>query len=130
MTDTLTLWIWLGVWPVLGAWELVLLVLRWRGRKVRTISMVAKDRGPHLTSIVYAWTAIPAHWWWNAPRWGPDWLAVAFWVIPVALLGWDIWTWREDAASWPRWKRWTRHPLPWMAAGLLAGRFLFPQAAA
>lgn len=126
--DTITFWVWLSPWFILGFWELYVVIQRLRGVKVKTVSIVAKDYGPKLASMVYTWTAMPAHWWWNAGRWGPDFLAWIFWIIPVALLVWDIFCWKEVPQSWSTWKRRARHPLTWMVLGPLAGRYLFPQA--
>jgi hypothetical protein len=117
-----TLVVWLSPWAVLAVWEVVALVRRWRGAPGSpTISMVAQRYGYRLTSVAYLWCGMATHWWWPAAAWGPAWLAVAFWLVPVGLLAWDVATWPRPTTAW-----W-RSPLLWGAVGAAAGRLLFPQ---
>lgn len=124
--DGVTLIVLLSLFAILLVWEVVLLILRARGSRARTISMVARDYGSRMTFFVYLWSGLASHYWWNTAAWGSTWAGVTFWLIAVALLVTDI---REAVstklnAPQPHW----RHPLVWMVTGLLAGHFLFPQA--
>lgn len=134
--DTITFCVWMGMWPVWLIWEIVLILLRkwWRPKDgarqlVMLISMVARDRGWQLNSVVYTWFGLGAHFWWNAAAWGPAWMGVCFWAGVVILFVCDIANWNSDVprADWPKWRRWVRYPLLWMVVGTLAGRILFPQ---
>lgn len=125
-----------GIWPLYLLWEGILLLKRkyWDsaddGSPPNLISGEAKIRGWQLNSIVYVWSGMASHWWWSAD-WGSTWAGITFWAIAVALLGFDIYVWKRWGApslEWPKWLRWARYPALWMAAGILGGRFLFPQA--
>lgn len=124
-----------GIWPLYLIWETFLLLKRkyWDARdgsKPQLISGEAKTRGWQLNSIVYVWSGMAAHWWWNAPGWGTALTGVLFWALSVTLLVFDIFVWKRWGApslAWPRWLRWVRFPAWWMTAGILGGRFLFPQ---
>jgi hypothetical protein len=120
-----TLVVYLSTWGVLVVWELITLFRRWRcpGTGQKTISAVLRDQGWRMSSVVFSSTSMPAHWWLNADAWGPEWLGGLFWFITAALLGWNLYEWKRPA---PR--RWWHSPVLWLAAGALAGRFLFPQA--
>ena len=126
--DTITFWLFLGIWPIWGVWELALLWWRGQGIRVGTISMVAKDRASKLTCLVYLWAGLGAHYWWTGPHWAPAWSALLFWAVAVGLLVEDVALWGGDKASWPAWLRWQRWPPLWLCLGVLSGRFLFPQA--
>jgi hypothetical protein len=116
-----------GVWVILGLLEVVLLVLRRLGYRVRTISMIARDHGPNVASVVFVWNGLSAHFWLNAERGAGVLGSVLFWVIVAALLGQD-WHLRKTLPRlWPTWLRWQRKPEVVMVVALLAGRFLFPQ---
>lgn len=129
MTDTITLWVFLCFWPPWLVWELVLLALRRKsGAPPKTISMVARDRGWHLSSVVYLWGGLATHFWWPA-QWATVVGSALFWGIAVALLAWDVYLWRHEVWAWPTWRRRLRQPLLWLVIGALAGHFLFPQAA-
>jgi hypothetical protein len=119
-----TLIVYLSTWVILILWELVTLYRRWRnpGTGIKTISMALRDQGWRMSSVVFSAVAQPAHWWWNAAAWGPDWLGLLFWGITATLLGWNVYEWKYPA---PR--RWWHDPRIWLVAGVLAGRFLFPQ---
>lgn len=127
--DTVTKWIVIAPWIGWLVWELVLLILRWRGFPVRTISMQASRLGyAGLTSIVFFWFGLGAHYWigWQRPVWSVPWFGVAFWAIGAAYLGTDLLTtWRHDL--WPAWLTWARWPPLVAALGVVAGLFLFPQ---
>lgn len=135
-SDALTWWILLGPWVFLWLpWELWLLWRRSRALpgepRVQTISMVARYRGWQMNSLVYSWSGMAAHWWWNA-EWGATWAAVAFWLLLAAAVVWDYAVWRlwgGVISTWPRWLVHVRRPAWWLVAGTLAGRFLFPQSA-
>lgn len=126
--DTVTFWVWVGFWPAWIAWELVLLRLRaLPGDKPKTISMVARDRGWQLNSVVYAFGGLTTHFWWPSPHWGSVVGGVAFWVALLVLFGVDVALWPFSPERAPRWALWARWPLLWLVVGALAGRFLFPQ---
>lgn len=125
--DDATFWIWISVWPLFGIREAWIWWRKRRGLDGRWLSIVAKERGPHVSAVIFMWTSQPSHWWWPVKEWGPMWAGYVFWAIPLALLGWDVATWREDAGGWPGWKRYARHPILWMVVGVLAGHFLFGQ---
>lgn len=132
MTDTTTAVIFLTPWAVWLAWELVLLVLRARGRRVGTISMVARGLGWRINCLPYFWCGLAAHYWWNA-GWGGTLTGVLFWCLGAVLFAADAFLWTRTAtapSTWPRWFRWLRWPLLWAFVGVAAGRFLFPQAGA
>ena len=132
--NRITLWIFLGFWPVWLVWEIALLIMRGAGvaQLPSLISMVARDRGWSLSSVVYLWFGLGAHFWANTDKVYPGAtntiLSISFWVIAVALLVWDITLWRTDFVMWSPVLRWFRWPVAWMIAGALSGRFLFPQA--
>jgi hypothetical protein len=126
--DDITLLVFLGFWPVWLVWELVLLWLRSRpGEKPKTISMVARDRGHHLSSVAYLWGGLATHFWWPSEAWATVPGSVAFWVVALGLVVWDVDLWRMPVWAWPRWLVRVRAPLLWLILGGLAGRFLFPQ---
>lgn len=131
MTTTInriTLGLFLGLpWAPFLIWELVLLYLRGKGIYVQTISMVAKDYGPHMNSVVYLWAGLATHYWWNGQAWATVIGGVSFWVIALLLVIFDVCLWPTDKANWAQWLTVLRHPGLWMILGALAGRFLFPQ---
>lgn len=127
--NSITFWIFVGVWPLWGVWELVLLWLRRRqGAKPGTISMVAKDRAWHLNALPYLWGGLATHYWWPGGKWAGTAGGVAFWAIAVALLVQDIILWNRPVDTWPKWLRYQRWPLLWLVVGAAAGKLLFPQA--
>ena len=126
-----TLLVFLCVWPLWLAWELVILWKRRPGTptKPKTISMVSKDYGRRLSSIVYIWGGMASHWWVPAKAFAPLWMQILFWLLAGALLALDVMLWRWPVEEWPQWVRLARTPLLWLGVGFLAGRFLFPQVA-
>jgi hypothetical protein len=128
--DTITAIVFLAVWPLWLAWELVLLRLRAtaEGQPPKTISMVARDIGWKSSCLVYLWAGLAAHYWWTGAAWGTVAGGIAFWLIAVALLVEDAILWRSPRDTWPLWLYWQRLPALWLALGLAAGRLLFPQA--
>lgn len=96
------------------------------GPKVKTVSMVLRDRRYHLTGVVFALSAMPTHWW--VPTF-PTYVAgtVAFWLLALGLQVWGVLWWRRPVETWPAWAVLFRDPPLWVAAGLLAGLVLFPQ---
>jgi hypothetical protein len=128
--DSITFWVFVLLWPVWLAWELVLLRLRAVEQdKPKTISMVARDLGWKASSIVYVWGGLATHFWWTAPGWAPAWSAVIFWFLAAALLVEDAALWGSDRSTWKGWVQVQRFPPLILGAGLLAGRLLFPQIA-
>lgn len=128
--DNLTFWVWVGFVPVWLAWELLL--LRWRATKElggipRTISMIARDRGWQLSSMVYLWCGLASHFWIPSKAYAHPVAGVAFWAVGVALLGWDFSLAGTDRAAWPKWQRWARFPALVVALGFACGWLLFPQ---
>lgn len=129
--NTITLVVFLSVWPFWLAWELVLLWKRSKdGPSTKTISMVARDFGRKCCSIEYVWAGLSTHFWWTAETYAGPIGTVAFWVIAAVLVAWDVAVWLAPAAAWHPFFLRARNPLLWLVAGALAGRFLFPQAAA
>jgi hypothetical protein len=133
MTQTInlvTFWVLLLALPVLGIWQTALLIMRGAGWKEipYLISMVARDHGHNLNSLVYAWCGLAAHWWWNAKGGSTTFGAVTFWVLLLALIVWDVSLWRTNPDAWPVWIQRVRQPEVWMVVAVLSGRFLFPQA--
>lgn len=128
-TNALTLGILLLPWVLWFAWEIFVLVRRGQDVRVKTISMVARDYRFKLVSVLYLWSSMASHWWWPAPAWAPAWLGVAFWVVSLVLVVWDVILWKTSVEEWPTWLKVVRWPLAWLALGFLAGHFLFPQMA-
>lgn len=121
--NTVTLVVFLAFWPVWLVWEIVILARRAQpGDKPKTISMVARDMGWKMNSLVYLWSGLGAHFWWNAAAWAPYLTGALFWVI-FLVLGVADWLFSATDA-----RPWYRTPVLWMAIGALSGRFLFPQA--
>jgi hypothetical protein len=128
-TDTLTLIIFLAPWAVWLAWEVVLIGLRaTQPQKPKLISGVAKDLAWKLSSLVYVWCGLASHFWWTSPTWATVAGSVAFWLVLLVLLVEDLALGELTPEQYPRWMYWQRFPPFVMAAGILAGRFLFPQA--
>lgn len=125
--DAATLWVWLGFWPVWLGYEIFLLIKRGQRVNVRTLSMVARDKGWALSSAVYLWNGLASHWWVPGLSWATVPGSAAFWLIAVALAIWDGALWGRPTWAWPAWQRWARFPALVMLAGLLAGWLLFPQ---
>ncbi len=127
--EAITLAVLFSPWLIYLVADLVIVKQRTSGAPTRwaTVSMVAKKYGSRLTWFAYMWGSMPTHWYWSAGAFAPTWAAVTFWLIPVALLVSDFALW-GSYATWPPWLKTARHPLIWVAAGFLAGRFLFPQA--
>ncbi len=127
--DSVTFTVWIGVLPVWFIWECLVLLYRSRDYKVRTISMVARDRAWQFTAAVFFWSAMPMHFW--APLgWASKGGTVAFWSIQAALLTWNIATWKWTSAPlawWPAWLRWVNWPVWYLVLGPLAAALLFPQ---
>lgn len=134
--NAITLVVFLAFWPAWLVWELVLLVRRANDVPdkpiTKLISMVARDIGPKASSVVYLWSGLGAHFWWTGqpyPGAADVIAAVLFWVLAVVLGVWDLTLLKTDRALWSRTLTVVRSPLVWLVVGLLAGRFLFPQAA-
>jgi hypothetical protein len=130
--DTMTWWLMLGpwvfIWLPLEVWRLVQRKRREPGTPIpKLISQIMKERGWQMTGLVYVWNGMASHWWWPA-EWGAAWAGVLFWLILAAALVFDFLCRKIPVAEYPVWMRWARFPLFWMVAGLLGGRFLFPQA--
>lgn len=126
-TNTATLGVLLAPWMLFFVWEVYVLIRRAKDVHVKTISMVALDRGHHLSSVVYLWGGMAAHWWWPSEKFAPVWAGILFWTVLAPLLAHDIGRWGSDAKTWT-WERWVFHPMPVLAAGFVAGKLLFPQA--
>lgn len=127
-TNTLTLCVLLFPWALWLAWEAYLLARRASVVRVKTISMVAKERGRHLSSVVYVWAGMAAHWWWPSKAFAPVWAGVLFWVLILPLLAHDVAAWRSDAQTWEPWRRFLFSPLLVLVLGFVSGKLLFPQA--
>jgi hypothetical protein len=76
---------------------------------------------------VYVWAGMMTHWWVNGPRTSTVAGAVAFWLVLVALVVWDVVLWKTDFSQWSPVLRWARWPVLWVVLGGLAGWGLFPQ---
>ncbi len=127
VTDTLTLWILLFPWALWLGWEVYLLVRRGQGVRVKTISMVARDHGPRISSVLYCWSGMAAHWWWPGDHHAAVWGSIAFWALVLVLLAEDVYLWGIDVKWWPVWLQWQRKPVLILALGFIAGKLLFPQ---
>lgn len=128
--NAITLYVWLGFWPVWLVWEMAILVLRGEQVSAMTISMVAQRVAWRLPSVVYAWYGLAAHWWWNGKSWASWPGALAFWLIMAGLLAWDIVCWgatSKPLLDWPQMMLNLRFPVWYAIIGTLAGHFLFPQ---
>ncbi len=127
--NQITFWVFLSFWPVWLLWEIALLIMRGQGwaEIPDTISMVARDRGWHVSSVVYLLGGLATHFWWNSRKWASVAGSIIFWVVVLGLLGQDIYLWNSAYETWPIWLRIERWPLMWLGLGSLAGRFLFPQ---
>ncbi len=132
MTDSITLAVFLAPWALFLVWELYLLAVRiWGTTKPapRTISMVARDYGWKLNSVVYTQSAMVWHWWWPGKSYGSTAGTIAFWGICAALLFLDAWVWLFKLNPLEfTFTRWLRFPLLWVVVGALAAVVLFPQA--
>lgn len=126
-TNAITLAVLLAPWALFLVWEIYVLVRRGQDKRVKTISMVARDYGHRLSSLVYAWGFMAAHWWWPSTFYAAPWASVLGWVVLVLLLIQDVFCWSHPRAEWPVWLKVQRHPVVILVAGLLAGVFLFPQ---
>lgn len=127
--DKITLWVFIGFWPLWFIWEMALLIMRGTpgGEFPETISMVARDRGWHMAAIVYLWGGLATHYWWPTNTWATVPGSIIFWGIALLLLVQDVVLWNSDVSTWAKWLLWQRWPLMWLFVGLLSGRFLFPQ---
>jgi hypothetical protein len=131
--DTLTLIIWVSIWPAWLILEIVLLIKRGQSTRPlpKTISMVARDMGWRVNLIPYLWSGMATHWWWLASNPYPPVLegvlGTFFWVIGLALLIWDISLWRVSRDEYVGLGLVVRNPLTWLIVGAMAGRLLFPQ---
>lgn len=125
--NSITVVVLLTPWALFLAWEVFVLVRRAKDVKVQTISMVALRKGSNLTSVVYVWAGMAAHWWWPSSGFAPAWASVLFWVAAMGLLVWDVAWWKRPVETWPRWAVWLKDSRIWVVAGLLGGLFLFPQ---
>lgn len=109
--------------------ELVTLVGRLVfGPRVKTVSMVLRDRRQHTTSVVFALSAMPTHWWVpTLPTYAAG--TMAFWLLALGLLAWDVAWWRKSVAEFPAWARVVKDSRWWVLVGLVSGLVLFPQGA-
>jgi hypothetical protein len=128
--NLITKWVFIGPWFLFAAWEIVTIVLRQKlGTEVKTISMEAKDLGSGgLTSIVFAWFGLGAHYWitWTRPVWSFPWLGVLFWALLVGFIVMDLAT-SYRWVDWPAWMRWARYTPLVAAFAVLCGWAFFPQ---
>lgn len=136
--DTVTFWVWFATPFVWLAIEL--LVFHFRGAPrpegvsiAQTISMIARDRGWQLTSVVFFWTAMPFHWWLHLGiGWASRGGTITFWGIVAVLLAWNLvtlalgWT-TAPLEEWPAWLRWVNWPVFYLLTAPPAAAFLFPQ---
>ena len=127
--DKVTVWLFVGFWPIWLVWEFVLLKLRGANPSVDLISMVARDRGYQFTAMVFAWGSLAAHYWanWRDLPWETPIPAVTFWVLLVLACVWDFFLWNTPYATLPLWMRIVRFPGTMLFLGLLNGFLLFPQ---
>ncbi len=113
-----------GLWALLLMWEAVALILRAQGHRVGTISMVARDQGWNAVVIPYLWGGMASHWWFPATRAGGAATSVAYWLIAVGLLAWDVSRWGAPASGL---MLWLRFPFMWLVVGFVAAGLLFAQ---
>jgi hypothetical protein len=122
--DTVTFWVFVGFWPAWLVWELVLLRLRATDpEKPKTISMVARDIGWKMNVLVYLWSGLGSHYWWNGSTYATVLGAAVFWGVAAALLVEDFARYLLGRTERP----WHRSPLLWLVLGAFSGHFLFPQ---
>lgn len=98
------------------------------GVRVKTISMLLRDRRYHLTSVIYVFSGLLTHCfavWRHATVVG----SVAFWLVGVVLLVVNVWSWRRPVQTWPTWAVIASDPPLWLLVGALSGFVLFPQGA-
>lgn len=122
-----TKWLVVGTWVLYAAWQLMLVVLRWRGVNVKLISMTQKDVGYSLASLVYFWAGFATHWWltWRQPVWSSPIPGILFWAIGLAYLVTDL-GWPTPHGGTSQWLM-LRYPPVVLVVGLVAGWGLFPQ---
>ena len=126
-TEATTLVLVFSPWVVWLVWELILIARRLHERpRPPTISMTMAARARDQLTLVYLWGGMATHWWapWRAASVAGS---LAFWLIAVGLLAWDVTRWAKP--QWrPSWEAWARWPPAWLILGALGGLVLFPQA--
>lgn len=128
--DRVTWYVFLSAFAIWALWEIVLVILRLRGRWDGTVSMVAKDKAFRASVLPYLWFGLGAHYflWWEVKGWHPPYLlGIAFWAFAAGFLALDIALWKRPPGEIPRWLRIVRDPRLVALFGLVAGKMLFPQ---
>lgn len=127
--DTVTFWLFMGIWPFLLFWELFVLFLRSKGLDVDTVSMVARDNALRMNSMVFVWCGLASHFWlnWGGRTYSSAIPAITFWVLVAGTLVLDIVLWNKPYDSLPKMLQIYRHPAFQMIWGIVAGLVLFPQ---
>lgn len=127
--DTITLLLFISIWPAWLTWEITLLVMRGVpfGAFPMTLSMVAQRDGWYLNSVVYTWGGLATHYWLPRVKWATVWGSVLFWLITLTLLIQDVCLWNTDKDTWSDFLYWQRFPGLVLIVGALCGFVLFPQ---
>lgn len=129
--DLITIGVAFFPWLIWLVWEIVLLVIRHRGTKVKTISMAAQWIAYNgLPTLAYFWGGMTSHYFlnWTRPVWSVPWFGAFFWLVGLAYLLTDIF-FRPPRENWPKVVRWLRWPPVVVLIGLVLGYVCFPQRA-
>jgi hypothetical protein len=130
--NRITKWVVLGPLVLWLLWEIVLLVLRWRGLDVRLISQEGRRLafdGP-LAALAYFSAGLAAHLYmtWRRPTWEgqiASILGAIWWGTGAAYLVLDLL--RRDRAAWSLAEQWVRYPPVAAIVGALLAWTCFPQ---